>query len=96
MQDIAAMKLDAIKGRGKKRDFYDMYFLLQRFSLSQLLAFHAKNFRQDTTFQILKSMVYFADAENDTTVELLRPGEVDWEKVKSFIRKKVDAYQAEN
>lgn len=28
-EDIAPMKLDAIAGRGKKKDFYDIYFLLE-------------------------------------------------------------------
>ena len=36
-KDIAAMKVNAIAGRGSKKDFIDMYFLLQHFSLSDIL-----------------------------------------------------------
>lgn len=32
-KDIAAMKVNAIQGRGTRKDFVDMYFLIQRFGL---------------------------------------------------------------
>jgi predicted nucleotidyltransferase component of viral defense system len=32
VEDIAPMKLDAIVGRGKKKDFYDLYFLLEDYN----------------------------------------------------------------
>jgi hypothetical protein len=32
LPDIGAMKLGAIAGRGKKRDFTDLYFLLKKFT----------------------------------------------------------------
>jgi predicted nucleotidyltransferase component of viral defense system len=31
-KDIAAMKLNAIAGRGSKKDFIDLYFLFQKYS----------------------------------------------------------------
>ena len=37
LQDIAAMKLNAITGRGRKKDFIDLYFLMQHFTLKQML-----------------------------------------------------------
>ena len=37
MLDIALMKLEAISGRGSKKDFIDLYFLIERFSISELL-----------------------------------------------------------
>ena len=39
-KDIGAMKLSAISGRGSKKDFYDLYFLLKIFSLKELLGFY--------------------------------------------------------
>jgi predicted nucleotidyltransferase component of viral defense system len=36
LPDIAAMKLAAIAGRGKKRDFIDVFFLLKHYQLSEL------------------------------------------------------------
>ena len=39
-KDIAAMKINAIEGRGTKKDFIDIYLLLQHYSLDELLAFY--------------------------------------------------------
>lgn len=39
-EDIAAMKVNAIIGRGTKKDFIDMAFLLKEFSLSEILRFY--------------------------------------------------------
>jgi hypothetical protein len=39
-RDIAAMKLNAIAGRGSKKDFIDLYFILQRFSLNEVISFY--------------------------------------------------------
>ncbi len=89
VEDIAAMKLDAIKGRGRKRDFYDIYFLLQKYDLLRLLELHLKKFKEDTSYQIIKSLIYFDDAEIDAPVKLLGP-DLSWEKVKEFILRKVD------
>lgn len=35
IEDIAPMKLDAIAGRGRKRDFFDLYFLLKKYDLCE-------------------------------------------------------------
>ena len=39
LEDIAAMKLNAVANRGAKKDFYDIHALLSRFSLPELLGF---------------------------------------------------------
>src|SRR3954447_22831788 len=36
-EDIAAMKISAILGRGRKKDFWDIHELLHHYSLSQLI-----------------------------------------------------------
>ncbi|GHT73813.1 hypothetical protein AGMMS50262_05560 [Bacteroidia bacterium] len=43
LKDIAAMKLSAITNRGTKKDFIDVYTLLQHFSLKEMLDFYEKN-----------------------------------------------------
>ena len=43
-KDIAAMKLNAIAGRGSKKDFIDLYFLLNEFSLKEILSFYEKKY----------------------------------------------------
>src|SRR5690554_1066799 len=55
--DIAAMKLNAIAGRGSKKDFIDLYFLLKEFSLKEIMNFITKNI---TTVQNLwRSKVWY-------------------------------------
>ena len=39
IEDIAAMKLSAVTGRGTRKDFVDIYFLLQLFSLREMMQF---------------------------------------------------------
>ncbi len=34
------MKLEAIAGRGSKKDFIDLFFLLERFTLYEIFEFH--------------------------------------------------------
>ena len=86
-KDIAAMKLAAITGRGSKKDFVDMYFLLEHFTLSRMLEFHARKYKTDSSFMILRSLTYFEDAEKAAMPRALIP--TDWEEVKEKIREAV-------
>ena len=44
MEDIAAMKLSAITGRGTKKDFVDISHILQYFNLKQMLEFYSRKY----------------------------------------------------
>lgn len=83
-EDIAPMKFDAIAGRGKKKDFYDLYYLLEKWSLPEMLDFHQEKFNLSTTFHIVKSMTWFDDAEDDDDPVLMGK-KVGWEQVKKRI-----------
>ena len=67
LKDIAAMKLEAIAGWGNKKDFIDLYFLLQQYTLEEIFSFHALKYGIGLSNQYhhLKSLVYFADAETE-------------------------------
>jgi len=89
LEDIACMKLSAISSRGSKKDFIDLYFILQKFSLGELLDLFEKKFK-GVDYQmshILKSLVYFEEAEKQPDPEFLV--DVDWNEVKSFLEGKV-------
>jgi hypothetical protein len=88
VKDIAAMKLGAITGRGTKKDFIDLYFLLQRYSLRDLLDFYRMKYPEGTEFLVLKSLAWYDDAENDEEPLMLQS--VSWETVKSTIRKALE------
>ncbi len=51
--DIAAMKLSAITGRGSKKDFIDLFFLLKEFSFKELLSFYEQKYHDGSTFLVL-------------------------------------------
>lgn len=81
--DIAAMKLNAILGRGSKKDFIDLYFLLQEFSLKEMIAFYNRKYPDGSEFLVLKSLTYFEDAD-------LQPGpemyvDFSWNRCKEKI-----------
>jgi len=91
-RDIAAMKILAISSRGSKKDFVDLFFLLQKYSLAEMLDFfHQKYTDYDyNTLHILKSLIYFEDADLDA--EPIYIVKTNWITVKDFITKIVDKY----
>jgi hypothetical protein len=84
-RDIAAMKIDTISARGSKKDFVDIYFLMQKYSLTQLISFFEEKYKniKYNKMHILKSLVYFADADSDPDPLMLV--DFDWGKIKLFI-----------
>ena len=87
LKDICAMKHAAISGRGRKRDFYDIFYLLNHYSLEDQLSFYKAKYLDGSVFLVLKSLSYFEDADQDEELMLLSP--VKWEFVKSKIQTEV-------
>lgn len=88
--DIAVMKITAISQRGRKRDFFDLYWCAKNIeSLEQIikrLKVQYPSVAHDY-HHILKSMVYFEDAESDPEPEIYF--DADWKKVKRFFTKEI-------
>lgn len=88
--DIAVMKIIAISQRGRKRDFFDLYWCAKNIEpleniIRKLPAQYpsvAHNYHH-----ILKALVYFEDAESDPEPEIYF--DANWKKVKSFFRKEI-------
>lgn len=87
--DLAAMKLEAISGRGRKRDFIDLYFICKNISLEQTLELYEKKYKalSNNLRHLLNSLVYFDDAEKDDMPKMLK--KVSWEEVKKFFQDQV-------
>jgi len=83
ISDIAAMKIAAIIGRGTKKDFIDLFFLLRTFSLQQILDLYMQKYPDGSMFIAMKSLTYFEDAESDPMPKMFE--NVSWETVKEFI-----------
>lgn len=89
--DIAAMKINAAEGRGTKKDFIDIYFLLQHYSLSDILDFYSQKYPEYSKFRALMSLTYFEDAEDQMMPKMFN--HVSWETVKKEIDKAVKNYR---
>ena len=90
-QDIAAMKVNAVEGRGTRKDFVDIYFLLQHYSLSQMLDFYTQKYPNYSLFRALLSLTYFDDAEQQAMPKML--ANASWEEIKTTITKEVSKLQ---
>lgn len=88
IRDIAPMKLKAITQRGSKKDFYDIYFLLDQLPLSEILHLFAEKFKQQEVFHVIKSLTYFEDAEQYAAPKVFDET-ITWEKVKIQVSKAV-------
>lgn len=93
-RDIAALKLNAISGRGSKKDFIDLFFLLEKYSLSEMIGFYNQKYKEGSSFLVLKSLTYFEDADLEDAPKMLIP--VDWEEVKNRINNEVKNYLKAN
>ena len=87
-KDIAAMKLNAIAGRGSKKDFIDLYFLLNEFSLKQMLDFYNKKYFDGSEFMVLKSLSYFEEANEQPLPQMMKTT-FNWETCKQKIIEEV-------
>lgn len=85
--DVAAMKLNAIYGRGSKKDFIDLYFLLQEFTLNEMIDFYLEKYFDGSKFMMIKSLTYFSDADLDQTPPLFL--DFNWETCKQKIIEEV-------
>jgi len=86
--DIAAMKINAILGRGAKKDFWDLALLLKHFQLKEIIEFHRLKFpNQQLLISIPNAITYFADAEESP--EPISLNGQTWEDVKKSIQKAV-------
>jgi len=83
IRDIAAMKISAIIGRGTKKDFIDIAFLLQKFSLKNILDFYSSKYNDGSIFMAMKSLTYFDDAESDIMPDMLM--KKSWKQAKKEI-----------
>lgn len=95
LPDIAAMKMEAVGNRGSYKDFIDIYFLLEKYSLEEILGFVRQKFDQldYNEVHLLKALTYFQDAQGTPQPEMIRS--VDWVEVKRKIKSEVQNFLGE-
>jgi predicted nucleotidyltransferase component of viral defense system len=88
--DIAVMKIIAISQRGRKRDFFDLYWCVKNVeplenSIKRLEVQYP--FVAHDYHHILKSLVYFEDAESDPEPDIFF--ESNWQEIKDYFKKEI-------
>ncbi|MEI7977602.1 MAG: nucleotidyl transferase AbiEii/AbiGii toxin family protein [Bacteroidota bacterium] len=64
MEDICAMKLNAIVNSGQRlKDFIDLYYLLTQFSIKQMLGFYHQKYPNKNEVIALRAITYFDDID---------------------------------
>lgn len=87
IEDIAAMKMHTICGRGKKKDFFDIYALIELYGWSKMLEWFEAKYDSSQLFFLWRSISYFNDADEDVDIDGYEPFTKSWEEVKTFILK---------
>jgi len=90
-KDIAAMKVNAIIGRGTRKDFIDLYVLLRHYSITEIMDFYKKKYPEHSEYRALLSMTYFEDAEMQDMPRMFL--DTSWEDMKKTIIQAVQEYQ---
>jgi predicted nucleotidyltransferase component of viral defense system len=91
IEDIAAMKVAAVVGRGTKKDFIDLAFLLDYISFKDIMSMYMEKYPEASTFVAMKSLAYFQDAERDPMPDMLIP--ISWMTCKDKLYSAVKNYK---
>lgn len=81
IDDIACMKLSAIAGRGSRKDFIDLYIIIKKFKpLEDYLDLFMRKYSQRDIGHIVRSLVYFEDADDEPDVKMNMS--INWSEIK--------------
>ncbi len=90
LEDIIPMKLQALSNRFSKKDFWDISFLMLRFSLAEMLDIFKNKFPQIDIGFLLHSLTNFETAENEEDPMPLLSA--DWQEIKINLQNAVRDY----
>jgi len=93
LPDIIAMKLNAISTSGQRsKDFIDIYYLLKKYRLGEMLEFYQEKYNQHNISFILKSLIYFDDVNLADWPVLIENPKLKWGDITKQIEKVVVEY----
>lgn len=80
-EEIIAMKVDVVQRGVRKKDFWDLHELLDRYNIAQMIQLHKERYPYMHDEDLIKArFLDFSKADNDFDPECLRQKE--WEIVK--------------
>lgn len=86
INDIACMKLSAVASRGSRKDFVDLHYLIKHFlPLEDYLRLYMKKYENRDIGHLVRSLVYFADAETEPDIKMIKP--LAWRDLRSDFEK---------
>jgi len=89
LEDIAPMKLNAIIGRGSKKDFVDLFMISKKIRLKTIFDLCIKKFSNYPSFylQAARALVFFNDANREPMPKMLI--NLNWDDVKFFFETEI-------
>jgi hypothetical protein len=88
--DIAATKISALAMRSEKKDFIDLYMILQQHSFEEVMfAVAARYNNKINTLTIGQALVYFDEADKSPEPSFLQEKKVSWNTIKTYFTRHV-------
>jgi hypothetical protein len=86
IEDIAAMKLNAIAGDGtRSKDFIDIYFILKQYSIEEIIGFYKTKYTGRNQLHVIKSLNYFDEISREDLPIMLLEKNLTLKKVEKVI-----------
>jgi hypothetical protein len=90
LEEIIALKMNAIAGRGAKKDFWDLNELLIHYSFDEIFLAYHQRYPNNSIMMVAKSITYFVEADLQIDPECFR--NLSWKEIKKNILKKFNNY----
>lgn len=89
VREIGAMKIMAIGGRGRRRDFVDLYFIARDLGLEKVwqdfeIKYAGTGYEP---YHFMSALTYFSDAEMDNMPNMI--SKLDWKDVRQFFEAEI-------
>ena len=89
VREIGAMKIMAIGGRGRRRDFVDLYFIAHQLGIEKVWQDFQTKYAGSgyEPYHFMSALTYFQDAELDNMPKMI--SKLDWKEVKEFFETEI-------
>lgn len=64
-EEIIAMKLEVINNNGRKKDFWDLHYFLDKYSIDEMISFYEKRYPYNESTTIKQQLINFVVADKD-------------------------------
>lgn len=93
--DIAGMKINAIVGRGSRKDFFDLHHMMSIYPIDSLIDNYKLKYGLDNIQQAKMALVYFEDGEdiNNRDNKFIPIKDISWNQIKKDIVNAVNDFE---